>query len=327
MKIAIIGLGVIGKVHAQALSLLGTPAGALCDVDRPRMEAIKASFAPDAVCYTDWKAMLTQYRPDAVHICTPHYQHAEMILEALKQNVNVLCEKPLCITHRDVEAILKAEKESAATLGVCHQNRYNSASVFLKQYLSDKKIAGAYGTVMWRRDEEYYRSASWRGRKDTEGGGVMINQALHTLDLLIWLCGQARSVTAADANLTLKTAIEVEDTICLKCSGQVDYFFTATVGAPVSFPVELNFKLENGDHVLALPNTVLINGKVVATEENVRSLGKACYGNGHTRLIKDYYTCLAEGKPFPINGQEAAKVVKTILKAYESQGDPLPLNQ
>ncbi len=327
MKIAIIGLGVIGKVHAEALSILGTPASALCDIDVTRAEAVKNKFAPNAVIYDDWKKMLREYNPDSVHICTPHYQHAEMTIEALKQNINVLCEKPLCISGDDITAILKAEEESKATLGVCHQNRYNDVNVFLKNYLSDKKIVGAYGSVMWHRTEEYYHSAEWRGHKDTEGGGVMINQALHTLDLLIWLCGQPDSVSSSSANLTLKDTIEVEDTISIFCKGDIDYFFTATVGAPVSFPVELNFKLEKGEHILALPNTVLINGKVVETEENIRSLGKDCYGNGHTRLIKDYYDCIADGKPFAIDGKEASKVVKTILKAYESYGNTLPLEQ
>ncbi len=327
MKIAIIGLGVIGKVHAEALSMLGTPASALCDVDVTRAETVKSRFAPDAVIYDDWKKMLSEYKPDSVHICTPHYQHAEMIIEALKQNINVLCEKPLCISEDDVIAILEAEKESKATLGVCHQNRYNTVNVFLKDYLADKKIVGAHGSVIWHRTEEYYHSANWRGHKNTEGGGVMINQALHTLDLLIWLCGESHSIAAVDANLTLKNTIEVEDTISIFCSGEVDYFFNATVGAPVSFPVELNFKLDNGEHILALPNTVLINGKVVATEENIHALGKDCYGNGHVRLMKDYYDCLANGKPFAINGREAAKVVRTILKAYESKRNILPLEQ
>lgn len=327
MKIAIIGLGVIGNVHAEALSILGTPASVLCDVDREHAEKVKAKFAPDAVIYDDWKTMLSEYKPDCVHVCTPHYQHAEMIIEALQQNINVLCEKPLCISEDDVCKILKAEKESSATLGVCHQNRYNNVNVFLKKYLADKKIVGAHGSVIWHRTEEYYHSANWRGHKNTEGGGVMINQALHTLDLLIWLCGESHSITAVDANLTLKNTIEVEDTISIFCSGDVDYFFTATVGAPISFPVELNFKLDNGEHILALPNTVLIDGKIVATEENIHALGKDCYGNGHVRLIKDYYDCIANGKSFSINGREAAKVVRTILKAYESEGNMLPLEQ
>lgn len=318
MKIAIIGLGVIGKVHAEALSILGTPASALCDVDENRIDYVKNKFAPQAANFTDWKKMLSEYKPDSVHICTPHYLHTEMIIEALRQNINVLCEKPLCISEDEVVSILKAEQESKAVLGVCHQNRYNDVNVFLKNYLSDKKIQGAYGTVMWHRTEEYYHSAEWRGHKDTEGGGVMINQALHTLDLLIWLCGQPSSVSSANANLTLKDTIEVEDTIAISCKGETEYFFTATNGAPASFPVELNFKLENGDHILALPNVVLLNGKVIDTEENKRALGKDCYGNGHIRLMQDFYDCLKNGRPFSINGKEGAKVVRTILKAYES---------
>ena len=249
------------------------------------------------------------------------------LLEALKRDVHVLCEKPLCISEEEIDAVLKAEQASKAKLGVCHQNRYNTINLFLKDYLADKKIVGAYGSVAWHRDEEYYQSGNWRGNKKTAGGGVIINQALHTLDLLIWLCGESHSVVAMDGNLTLKNVIEVEDTISLRCFGEVDYFLTATVGAPAVFPVELSFKLENGDHILALPKTVLLNGEVIATEENISALGKDCYGRGHVSLVKDFYECIAQDKPFSLNGAEGAKVIRTILKAYESQGEKLSLEQ
>ena len=323
MKIAIIGLGVIGKVHAEALALLGTPAAMLCDIDAARAEESRDSFAPDAEIFTDWQEMLVLAKPDVIHVCTPHYLHAPMTIAALEKGVHVLCEKPLCVSESELEAVLRAEEASVATLGVCHQNRYNDVNVFLKEYVQKRKILGAHGTVAWQRTAEYYASAAWRGTKAFEGGGALINQALHTLDLLIWLCGEPQSLVASEANLTLQGEIEVEDTIAVRLFGDVPCSFFATVGAGASFPVELQLQLEGGDRVLALPRTVLINGEVVSTGEVTCTLGKDCYGDGHLRLLCDYYRTLERGEKFPIDGREAAKVMRVILRAYQSHGKVL----
>lgn len=326
MKIAIIGLGVIGRVHAEALSILGTPATALCDIRAEKAEKIRNQYAPSAQVFTDWKTMLTDYRPDVVHICTPHDLHAEMTVTALKYAVHVLCEKPLCMNGEQMREVLAAERESKATLGVCHQNRYNTVNRFLKQYLSDKNIVGAHGSVVWKRTAAYYESAEWRGTQKHEGGGVLINQALHTLDLMMWLCGEPERVAAVKANLTLKDVSEVEDTIAIRYFGNVDYSFYATVGSVADFPVEMSFRLDNGDLLLALPKTVLLNGRVLFEKEtDGRILGKECYGDGHIRLIDDYYRCLQTKTPFSVNGEEAAKVVRMILGAYRSNGELIPL--
>ena len=324
MKIAIIGLGVIGRVHAEALSALGTPASVLCDLEIAKAESVRDTYAPDAKIYTDWEKMLEEEKPDAVHVCTPHDLHVPMTVSALRKNIHVLCEKPLCIRREDIDIVLQAERESKATLGVCHQNRYNTVNKFVKKYLSDKEVAGAHGSVVWQRTAEYYASAEWRGTRTREGGGALINQALHTFDLLMWLFGEPEAVAAVKDNLTLRGAIEVEDTIVIRCFGKTDYSFFATVGGSVNFPVEINVRLTNKDHLLVLPKTVLLNGRVIA-EGEIRPLGKECYGDGHVRLIQDYYHCIAEGRHFPINGEEAVKVIRMILGAYESKGEKIQL--
>ncbi len=188
IKTAIAGLGVIGSVHARILEENGCSPVAVCDLCAEKCEPY--SYAEK---YTDYARMLDECKPNIVHICTPHYLHADMIIEALNRNINVLCEKPLCISRDEITRILAAEKKSKAILGVCHQNRYNAENRFVKDYIKDKKIVCATANVVWRRDEAYYRSAEWRGRRDTEGGGVLINQALHTLDLMQWFAGFSRA--------------------------------------------------------------------------------------------------------------------------------------
>ena len=149
MRAAIVGLGVIGRVHAEVLRAQGETLCAVCDTDAEKLKDFSAAK------YGDYLRLLDEERPDVVHVCTPHYLHADMVTEALKRNIDVLCEKPLCISEKDIPRILEAEKHSAARLGVCHQNRYNAANAFVKEYLKDKQVRGAYATVVWRRDAAY----------------------------------------------------------------------------------------------------------------------------------------------------------------------------
>ena len=173
---------------------------------------------------------------------------------------------------------------------------------------------------MWSRDKDYYNSAVWRGRKKTEGGGVLINQALHTVDLMQWFCGMPESVVAQVGNFSLKGIINVEDTASLLCRGKNDFIVFATNAARGDFAVNISFIMENGDRVSAFPDLLYINGEKICSEDIVCAGRKSCYGNGHEKLIADFYNCVETGRKFIIDGQEGAKAVKIILSAYKSKG-------
>ena len=319
MKNAIIGLGSIGKVHTRVVrELFGEPS-AVCDVDASRFDGYDG--IPQ---YSDYKLMLDEICPDVVHICTPHYLHAEMIIECLKRDINVLCEKPMCIKNDEIDAILEAEKNSKAKLGICLQNRYNASNAYVKDYLANKNIVAANGNVIWHRGVSYYRSGDWRGKWDTEGGGVLINQALHTLDLMQWIVGMPNKVTANIANMTLKGEIEVEDSAFAIYSGASSFVFFATLGSQKDFDVEINIRTDS-EKIKVLPNSVVVNGETVTFTTDDTVYGKLCYGSGHKRLIADFYDCTLNGKDFSINGSEGAKVVKLILSAYRSQGNTIDI--
>lgn len=318
MRVGVIGLGIIGKVHKSILATMGENIVAVCDIDENTLSAYS-----EMNCYTDYKAMLEQERLDVVHICTPHYLHTEMILAALDKDIHVLCEKPMCIKAEDIPLILAAEKRSKGRLGICQQNRYNNVNAYLKEYLSDKKIISAHGELIWCRGKSYYAQAKWRGKKATEGGGVLINQALHTFDLMQWFCGMPNSVLGRVENFSLKDVIDVEDTATLLCEGNTRFTFFATNTGGSDMPTEIRLTLSNGENVVAYPDKLYINGKMV-TEEDMRFvLGKCCYGNGHEKLIADFYNCIRCGKPFSIDGEEASKVVKMIFAAYRSNGEKI----
>ena len=313
MKAAVVGLGVIGSVHMEVLEALGNEVAAVCDTDPARLSAY-----PHIAGYTDYAEMLHAVRPDVVHICTPHHEHARMVVEALKRDIHVLCEKPLCINAEEIEQVLAAERASKALLGVCHQNRYNPANLYVKELIAGKQVTDGTGMVVWNRDKSYYEASPWRAKKETAGGGVLINQALHTLDLLQWYAGEPRFVIARASNLALDD-IEVEDTLSAVFSGGADFTFFATNCAAQGFPVEVTLRTK--EHLIKLlPNAVLVDDEAISFEKDTRFYGKQCYGTGHERLFADFYRCIREGKRFAIDGAEGAKVIRLILGAYASNG-------
>ena len=313
MKVAVVGLGVIGRVHARILRERGE-LFAVCDIDPTRFPEDQ-----DLLCETDYLRLLDGLHPEAVHICTPHYLHASMVIAALERNIHVLCEKPLCISYAEIDAVLAAEKASKATLGVCFQNRYNPANAFVKEYLKDKAVLAGTGSVVWKRTREYYAADAWRGKWATEGGGVLINQAIHTLDLLQWLVGMPRTLTANLSTVALGDVIEVEDTASVFATDGAEFSLFATNASAKDFPVEIRLRTEE-EQITILPHEVKVGETVHAFPKDAVIYGKPCYGAGHALLIEDFYRCIREGRHFPIDAEEGAKAVRLVLAAYESRG-------
>lgn len=314
MKIAIVGLGVIGSVHAHILLEQNRNLIAVCDCD-----AEKLKNYPQIAGYTDYETMLREAKPDVVHICTPHHLHADMIITALNAGIHVLCEKPLCIRREDIPRVLEAEARSCAQLGVCFQNRYRPANDYIKHYLQDKRVKSVWANLSWKRDESYYRSAEWRGKKATEGGGVLINQAIHTLDLIEWLTGAPETIAAHTENVSLQGVIDVEDTAFVQGYGEIPFTLFATNAHFCDLPVEIQIETED-ERIRLVGNCVEINGERKDFSCERAYYGKPCYGVGHSPLFYDFYDCLQSGKQFPLNGTEGMKAVKTVLAAYDSNG-------
>ena len=319
MRIAVIGLGVIGNVHIKVINATGNNLVAVCDTDKEKL-----SLFPDIKGYTDYIQMLDEVKPDVVHICTPHHLHTEMIISALDRDINVLCEKPVCINKQDIVKIIDAENRSKAQLGVSFQNRYNPTTIFIKEYLKDKKIVSAHGRLVWRRDAEYYGQDAWHGKLATEGGGVLINQAIHTIDLFQYLFGMPTEITAWCSNLSLQGVIDVEDTAMLLCSGEQDFSILATNAGIDNFPVEITVQTESST-VKIIGDKVWIDDICHEKKANDKQYGKAVYGSGHTPLILDFYDCVKTGRKFAIDGKESSKAVSIVLSAYESDGKKIKI--
>ena len=324
-RAVIIGCGVISYAHIHSLLLLdNVEIVGLCDVKPMAAEKRRKEFSLAVPIYTDYKAILDELSPDTVHICTPHYLHAEMTEEALSRDMNVFLEKPACMTNEEAERLLAAEAASKGKLCVCFQNRTNPAMVKMRELVSAaSKVYGARANVSWYRDASYY-SDEWHGKRALEGGGVMINQAIHTLDLFLYYCGigcgKPVSVEATTANRHLKGVIDVEDT----CDARITFesgavgLFTATSAYVKDSQNIIEIVTSEGDYLL-YGEHLYHNGVPISVEKNDRTiLGKACYGNGHERLIAEYYDALKQDGAVPISLSSALPAVRILLASYES---------
>ena len=321
MNIGIAGLGAIAPLHIRAILDRGQKITAICDVDAARCKKINDEFNLGAKEYSDYNQMIDSSEVDVIHVCLPHYLHSEVICKALSKDIHVLCEKPLAINFEQLNAIEKAVNNSSATLGVCFQNRYNASVLYLKEFFKDKEIIAATANLVWNRGKDYYSSAKWRGKKQYEGGGVMINQAIHSLDLLQWFCGMPETVIAHCSNNSLQGVIDVEDTafgrFTLKNGG--NFVINATNAAKNCFTIISMFHA--GDDTVELSgDNLIVNGKFVTKSDGTPIFGKEEWGVGHNNLIREFYNCLEKGEKFPIDFYEGSKTVKLILKMYESNG-------
>ena len=213
LRVGLVGCGKVGTLHATALRACAeTELVACCDAVGERAGAFAGRYGVRA--FGDVAAMLRGGGVEAVIIGTPHPLHAEPAVRALEAGVHVLVEKPMAASLADCDAMLDAARKSGVTLGVISQRRFFEPVVRMRQAIDAGKLGrpalGVFIQYSWR-EEAYYRSDPWRGRWDTEGGGVLVNQSPHQLDILLWLMGCAEEVSGQWANVN-HPGVEVDDT-------------------------------------------------------------------------------------------------------------------
>lgn len=326
MKAAIVGCGSIAHVHAKSILALGYELVALADIDPDHLAEFSQEFGGNT--YDSLETMLENECIDVLHICTPHYLHVPMAIYALGKGVNVFMEKPPVISQEQLVQLKNAVAGSSKKLGFSFQNRYNPAVIKACELLHNGdagEVRGARGYVTWNRGADYY-SDPWHGKKALEGGGVLINQAIHTLDLLHFFMGKTPiRVDAVMANHRLKTEIEVEDTVsALITYPDARLSFYATNGYTESSPVLMEIYCENMH--LRLEGNYLFckkaDGPWTQIEvEQLDPLGKSYWGAGHTVCIADFYRCITENIPFSLELSNVEETVRLMLIIYRSAAE------
>lgn len=321
---AIIGCGSIASMHEAAiLSCHNANLYAVCDIDSSKTLEMKQKHRCQE--FSQYQELLESDTIDVVHICTPHYLHAPMAIEAMKAGKHVLTEKPMAISVSDALEMVRVSKQTGRMLGVSFQNRFNNTSRRVKEILNTGKtgrVLGARAFITWHRGAEYYSRDKWRGKWETEGGGLLINQAIHTLDLLQWFMGDIDTIKASIDTRLLKNVIEVEDTAeaTIKFKSGATAFFYATNGYPLDSVVMLEIVCEKA--VIRMEGGVTIkysNGDIEHILDDEKAKGeKAYWGCGHKTLVHDFYKKLLEGQHFELDGNEALKAIKIVNAMYVS---------
>ena len=319
---AVIGCGDISALHFDALSRLpDVQLVAVSDTDPGRLAAaVRAHGVPG---FGDFERMLDEARPTVVHVCTPHNEHARMTLACLERGIDVVTEKPLAHTLADGEALAAAASASTAKVAVCFQNRYNPTVVALKAALDSGElgaVVAAHATVVWHRAPAYYLDRPWRGTWSGSGGGLLMNQAIHTVDLVQWLMGDVASVEGGASNRSLRGVNEVEDTADfeLEHADGVRSDVFATLANAANAPVTIDVVTEKA--TLHLRGDLTIrhdDGRVeVVSDQPARPGERSYWGVSHGLLVRDFYAQLDAPGAFWIDPDEALKSLRIVKQVY-----------
>jgi predicted dehydrogenase len=324
LRAGVIGCGDISALHIGALTTLpGVELAAVCDIDPARLDA--AARATGAAPYPDWAALLDDAGLDVVHVCLPHHLHAPVAAAALERGIAVLTEKPVADSRQAAAELLATAHASSATFGVCFQNRYNEPVRVLRRMLVDGELGTplqAAATVIWHRTPEYYEASPWRGRWASAGGGLLMNQAIHTLDLAQWLLGDVVRVDGSAATRLLGDTIEVEDTaemLLTHDSGATTAFY-GSLAHGRNQPIELEIVTDRA--VVTLHDDLVVTWddgrEPLSVAAEVATGERAYWGLSHRALIADFLEHVRLGRPFWIDGDEAAKTLEIIQSVYDA---------
>ncbi len=329
IRAGIIGCGSIFPMHAVSIaSLANAQLIAVCD----HKEAAAKEAAEKYHCshYLDYKEMIDKEALDVIHICTPHYLHPQMAVYAAEHGIHILTEKPMAINLEDAHAMRDAAKKHGVILQVSFQNRYNPGSRLAKDVLCSKelgKILAARMTLHWNRTEHYYSQSDWKGTWEKEGGGVIIDQAIHTLDLLNWFVDSEIEAVEASLSNRFHASIQVED--CAE--GVISY----TNGVKASFytmnyysydaPVEIELHCEKGTIKLVGEKATITfqDGRQLIADRNPDEFMdygfvKQYWGVSHRKEIEDLYHCLQTGETPHNTADEVIETQKLVCAIYQS---------
>ena len=352
IKTALIGCGKVGQTHAQALSSLPeSEFVAVCDATKERAAGFAERYQVKG--YTQIDEMLGSQRIQAVVISTPHPMHAFPAIQVARAGVNVLVEKPLAVTLKECDAMLDAARQSGVRLGVVSQRRLAEPVQRMKAAIDGGKIGrpvlGMTTVLSWR-DEAYYRSDPWRGTWDKEGGGVLVNQSPHQLDLLQWFMGPVAELFGYWGNLN-HPYIEVEDTAVATLrfkNGGVGSIVVSNSQKPGLY-AKVHVHGENGSSVGVQTDggSMFISGMSAVLEPPVNDIwtvpgeehqlaewqeqDRAFFytidpaSHYHYLLDQDFLRSILENRQPLVPGEEGRKVVEISTAIYRSQRDQRPV--
>lgn len=328
MKFAIIGAGVISPFHAKAITENeNAELVAICDIEVEKAVKLGEEYGVNKT-YKDYNDMLKEEEIDVVSICVPSGIHADVGVAAAKAGIHVLCEKPIDITSRKMSEMIEVCKENNVKLGVVYQRRLLDAAIITRKAIQEGKLGkivlgDAY--LKYYRSPAYYESAGWRGTWDLDGGGALMNQGVHGVDLIQWMVGDVESVFAYAAPLVRD--IKVEDTAVIAMKYKNGAFGVIQSTTSVYPGQETRFEIHGENGTIIFGDSGFKEWKFLDSDEeapraeNVEGGGddpKAISEDGHFVFVDDIIKAIREDKEPLVSGEEARKAVDLILAIYKS---------
>ncbi len=331
----IVGCGMISTFHARAIGdVRGAKLAACFDTRAESAEKFAAEHGCRA--YSDLQAMLADPQVSIVTVATPSGAHQEPAVAAARAGKHVIVEKPLEITLKKCDRIIEACDRAGVRLGAIFPSRFHDSSVKLKRAID----AGRFGTlslgdayVKWYRTQAYYDSGAWRGTWALDGGGALMNQAIHSVDLLTWLMGPVAEIQANAATLAHER-IEVEDTVVATLRFANDALGTleATTAAYPGYLKRIEIHGSEGSALLeeedlkawdfAKPRkedqAILEQMKKQTSTAGGASDPSAIGHHGHTLQFRDFVEAVRKNRPPAIDGHEGRRSVEIILAVYKA---------
>ncbi|MEN6594072.1 MAG: Gfo/Idh/MocA family oxidoreductase [Clostridiaceae bacterium] len=335
LGVGVIGCGAISKMHIESfLRIPQTKIRAVADVN----EAAAAHVANElgAASYTDYHELLKRTDIDLVSICTPSGLHSEAAIAAARAGKHVIVEKPLDVTLPKIDAMIEACEQNHVKLNCIFNNRYRESNLFLKRAVEAGrfgKLVNANAIIRWYREPDYYIKSPWHGSWALDGGGALMNQSIHYVDLLLWLAGSVESLSAYTGTL-LHKSMETEDTavVSLRFLNGALGAIIATTSTYPGYPAEIQITGERGS--ASVLDGVIERWKF-ADSDPLDKEAEAFFGSGkvdnarasipmafaceyHAKQIRRAIESIENDTVPDIGGAEARKSVELILGIYES---------
>jgi predicted dehydrogenase len=332
LKVGIIGCGRISVMHFDSVQHLEVAElVACCDIKPERAESCAKEYGIRA--YTSYEEMFASEELDAVHLCLPHYLHCKVAEYAFERGVNVLTEKPMDIDLASAEHAVQRAKELGVQFGVVSQCRYNNSAQLVKKTVESGKlgkIISARSVLTWSRPDNYYSESDWKGTWDKEGGGVVIDQAIHSIDLVNWMIDSeiidVRCYMANHGHDIVKVEDTAEGFITYKSGARYGFYCMNNFGCDL--PIEIKLYCEGGRVSMGYDDAYIDYND--GTHEEGHKEAAACeisYGGGkdywgirHVKQIEQFYKACLGLEPLEISGTEALKTHKLIMELYDRSG-------
>ncbi|HEX7737598.1 MAG TPA: Gfo/Idh/MocA family oxidoreductase [Ktedonobacteraceae bacterium] len=318
-RFGIIGAGVIAPTHAKAISSLpGAELVAVADIVPEKAEQLAETYHLKA--YTDARRMLEREELDVVDICTPSGLHGEHACQAMRAGCHIIVEKPMEITLARMDEMLRVQQETGRKMAVISQHRFDAASRRLRALLDEQalgRLVLGNATIPWWRSQGYYDSGAWRSTWALDGGGILMNQSIHSIDLLQWFMGPVKSIRAYTDTLVHQMESEDVAAVALRFASGALGTISATTGAYPGVTTRIEICGNQGSAIIENDQMRYLH---LARDEK-EAVG--AYGQANRQIESENAREGTANDPAALNADTHALQIADMLRAIREDGKPL----